>query len=131
MTNIIKHDNSIHKDNSSAINKYIQLDFYVVWNIKEEKFFRPPIHKSNCHYLHGIWYSKEDAENDTNQDYAIIHMDMRNNIPPDFYRIIDLDDNYFDKSEKQYMIESKFHQLLKVFIFHNEKLRDELKEKYK
>ena len=131
MTNLIKYNSSIEKDNTSSINKYIQLEFYVVWDIKEKRFFRPPIHKSNCTYQAGIWYSKEDAEYDTNKNHTIIHINMKNNIPPDFFRIIDLDEDYFDKSEKERMIESKFNQLLKVFIFYNDKLRDELKEKYK
>jgi hypothetical protein len=102
---------------------------YAVWDIKKECF--QAYGKNCCKLFPGLWDSEEEAEkNAFSSEIEVVEIDFRKNIPPDIKRIIELGSS-FSKTEKRTMLEQKLRQLVKVFIFWNDKLKDQLKNKYK
>jgi hypothetical protein len=111
--------------NLSKINRYLSLQFYVVWDIRNKKFL---YNRSNPY---GIFLSLEPIRKilDTGL-YKEIEVDLSNKIPADFMRIIELGSETFLEEEKKQMIGMKFKQLVRVFIYDNKEFREKMNESF-
>lgn len=125
MNNIIKSSN-LSKQNQ--LEKLISFEFYILWHIKDKRFFYGAIHRN---LPSGIFLDKEEAEEYIHKGYVVLYIDLRKQIPLELINIANLDEEIFSRAEKEYMISMKFHQLVDMFIFRNKNFKEQLKEQYK
>lgn len=109
------------------------LKAYVVWDIKAKGWFFPRVYEDSpddhCVLLRGLWATEEMAEKDIDiKDYAIVSIDMSDKIPVDIRRILSMNDTTI--SELEGLVLSKFRQLVTMFVFRSDKMKEQMERLY-
>lgn len=92
---------------------------YVIWDIDKQCFFRPMSTYNKLGY--GVYLDWEKAIKATGKiNYRIIDICLKENIPQDLIDVQELDMGTG-------LVVIKIRQLIEMFVFRNDKLKDQLK----